>query len=220
MSTIASIRLSAEEFALHETFAAVPDGIFEIERVVAYEPDHILPFVWVTCDGTDQGTLDEALAGDPSIENVTKLAAFDDEWLYQMEWVENIHVMLHVLLEQEATVLTAVGRNDEWYLRLLFPDRGSVSATYEFCEDEGLTFTVENIHRLDNERRDRYGLTEAQHEMLVTAVENGYFDIPQNCTLDDLAAELDISHQALSERLHRGHKALIENTLLDGRMGR
>ena len=37
--------------------------------------------------------------------------------------------------------------------------------------------------------------------------------------LDDLADELDVSHQALSERLHRGHKTLIQNALIVGRMG-
>jgi predicted DNA binding protein len=220
MSTIAAVALPAAEFALHETLETVPDIQFEIERVVAHETDRVMPFVWATDEGIDRDALEEALADDPSVENVTELAAFDDEWLYRMEWVADIHVVLHVLLEQEGTILNADGRNDEWHLRILFPDRDSLSATYDFCTDEDLTMTVESIHELDGEHRDQYGLTETQHETLITAVEEGYFDIPQNATLDDLAGELDISHQALSERLHRGHKTLIENALIIGRMGR
>jgi predicted DNA binding protein len=220
MSTIAEVALPAAEFALHETLETVPDIQFEIERVVAHETDRVMPFVWATDEGIDRDALEEALADDPSVENVTELAAFDDEWLYRMEWVADIHVVLHVLLEQEGTILNADGRNDEWHLRILFPDRDSLSATYDFCTDEDLTMTVESIHELDGEHRDQYGLTETQHETLITAVEEGYFDIPQNATLDDLAGELDISHQALSERLHRGHKTLIENALIIGRMGR
>ncbi|HET7324301.1 MAG TPA: helix-turn-helix domain-containing protein [Halococcus sp.] len=220
MSTIAEVTLPAAEFALHETLEAVPGAKFEIERVVAHSESRIMPFIWATDETTDQEALEEALADDPSVDNVVELAAFDDEWFYRMEWIENIQVVLHTLLEQDGTILNAEGRNDEWHLRALFPNRDSLSATYDFCKEEGLAMTVTSIYELDGEHRDQYGLTETQHETLITAVEKGYFDIPQKSTLDDLAAELDISHQALSERLHRGHKTLIENALIVGRMGR
>lgn len=209
----------AAAFALHETLEAVPDVQFEIEHVVAHESDRVMPLVWATAVGTDREILDKALATDPSVENVDELAAFDDEWLYRMKWVENVQVVLHTLLEQQGVILNADGRDDEWHLRMLFPDRESLSATYDFCQKENLSITVKAIYELDSEHRDRYGLTDTQHETLIMAVEKGYFDIPQETTLDDLAAELDISHQALSERLHRGHKTLIESTLILGRTG-
>ncbi len=219
MSTIAELSIPAPEFALAVTLDALPHVKFEVERVVAHEGDRIMPFVWATGE-TDRESLDETLSADPSIESFSELATFDDEWLYRMEWVEDIRIVLHVLLDQNGTVLNADGRDEEWELRLLFPDRDSLSATYDFCQDEGLSMTVERIYELGGESRDRYGLTELQHETLVAAVEAGYFDIPQESTLDDLADELDITHQALSERLHRGHKTLIENALIVGRMGR
>ena len=78
----------------------------------------------------------------------------------------------------------------------------------------------ESIYELDGEHRDESALTETQHEALIAAVETGYFDIPQESTLDDLAAELDITYQVLSEHLHRGHKTLIENALIVSRIGR
>lgn len=218
MSTIAEVTLPATEFALHETLETVPEVKFEIERVVAHDTDYVMPLVWATDEKADRETLDEALADDPTVENEETLVALNEECLYRMEWVENIQVVLHTLLDQEGTILNAGGRNDEWHLRVLFPDRESLSATYDFCDEENLALTVTSIYELSGENRDRYGLTETQHETLVTAVEEGYFDIPQKSTLDNLAAELDISHQALSERLHRGHKTLIENALIVGRM--
>ncbi|EMA39271.1 helix-turn-helix domain-containing protein [Halococcus hamelinensis] len=220
MSTIAEVSLPGSEFALHETLEAHPDVEFEIERMVAHETDRVMPFVWATSERIDRETLDETMADDPSVDNVTRLAAYDGEWFYRMEWVTDIRVVLHVLLEQGATVLNASGRNDVWELRILFPDRDSLSATYDYCTEEELTLTVNRIHELDGEHRDEYGLTETQHETLVAAVEAGYFDIPQQATLDELADDLGITHQALSERLHRGHKTLIENALIIGRMGR
>jgi predicted DNA binding protein len=219
MSTIAEVSLPAAEFALYETLETVPDVQFEIERVVAHESERVMPFVWATGE-VERERLDEALSADPSVESVTELATFDEEWLYRMEWVADIRIVLHVLLDQDGTILNADGRNGVWHLRILFPDRESLSATYEFCEGEGLSMTIERVYELGGESRDRYGLTELQHETLVAAVEAGYFDIPQQSTLDDLAEDLDITHQALSERLHRGHKTLIENALIVGRMGR
>jgi len=220
MSTIAEISLPAGEFALSETLEAVPDAEFEIERMVAHETGRVMPFVWATSETTDRAALDDALDADPSVENVTQLATYDDEWFYRMEWITDIEVVLHMLLEQDATVLNADGRNDAWHFRILFPDRDSLSASYDYCTEQDLSLTVERIHELDGEHRDRYGLTETQHETMIAAVEAGYFDIPQQATLDDLAGDLDITHQALSERLHRGHKTLIENALIVGRMGR
>jgi predicted DNA binding protein len=219
MSTIAELSISASEFALATTLDTLPHMQFEVERVVAHESERVMPFVWATGE-TDRERLDEALSADPSVESVTELAAFDDEWLYRMEWVADIRIVLHVLLDQDGTILNADGRNERWHLRILFPDRESLSATYDFCQEEDFSLTVERIYELGGESRDRYGLTELQHETLVAAVEAGYFDIPQQSTLDDLADELDITHQALSERLHRGHKTLIENALIVGRMGR
>jgi hypothetical protein len=46
-------------------------------------------------------------------------------------------------------------------------------------------------------------LTPVQRRTLVVAIEQGYFEIPRQSTLDDLAADLGVSKQAVSERLRR-----------------
>jgi predicted DNA binding protein len=219
MATIVEINIPADEFALHETLTVIPDLEFEIQSIAARNSDRAIPFLWATTENADQATLTETLTDDRTVENVIELAAFDDERFYQMEWIENVRIVLHVLLEHNATILDADGRNDEWHFRILFPRRESLSATFDYCETENLPVEFGNVYALDNENRDEYGLTETQHETLIAAVERGCYDIPQQMTLDDLADELDISHQALSQRLHRGHETLIKNALIVGRMG-
>jgi predicted DNA binding protein len=59
-------------------------------------------------------------------------------------------------------------------------------------------------------------MTDEQFDALAAACKRGCFDIPRGVDLDDLADELDITHQSLSERLRRGHDVLIEETLLVG----
>ncbi|EFW93068.1 DNA binding domain-containing protein [Haladaptatus paucihalophilus DX253] len=55
--------------------------------------------------------------------------------------------------------------------------------------------------------------TEQQHETLRSAMDRGYYEIPRRMTTTDLAEELGVSHQAVSERLRRGHRCLVEHGL-------
>lgn len=57
-------------------------------------------------------------------------------------------------------------------------------------------------------------LTPTQRETLETAYEHGYFDDPRNATVAELANQLEVSASAVSGRLRRGTKALLEDTVL------
>lgn len=214
MSTIAEIRIPAEEFALHETLGTVSALEFETVRVVAHEPDRVLPLVWAQTDDTD--ALADALADDPSVENARLLADLASEQLYRMDWVANIRTVVYALLEHDGTVLNASGQSDGWHLRILFPDRDSLSATHDFATEDNLTFSLQNVFDLNEGRGRQFNLTEHQHETLLTAYTHGYYDIPQNVTMNELADELGISTQAASQRLHRAYSNLIENALTIG----
>ncbi|WP_081461306.1 helix-turn-helix domain-containing protein [Halalkalicoccus jeotgali] len=52
-----------------------------------------------------------------------------------------------------------------------------------------------------------------QHDTLVTALSAGYYGIPRDLSMKELAGELGITPQALSNRLRRGHGTLVENAL-------
>jgi predicted DNA binding protein len=58
------------------------------------------------------------------------------------------------------------------------------------------------------------GLTDAQRDILLLALEAGYFEEPREASLEDLAAELDISRQAVGTRLRRAYANLIEHSLV------
>jgi predicted DNA binding protein len=59
-----------------------------------------------------------------------------------------------------------------------------------------------------------YGLTPRQRRTLELAVRRGYYDIPRRCTTIELADELGISDQAVTERLRRGIVTFVTNALL------
>ncbi|WP_227354516.1 helix-turn-helix domain-containing protein [Haladaptatus salinisoli] len=211
MSTIAEIEIPAQEFALRTTLEQVPNAEFDVVRVVAHDTKHVLPYIWATADDFDE--LDDALNDDPSVEQLTLLEDLSDERLYRMQWVDQIRVVIHILLEEKATILNLHGKGNRWRLRILFPNRDSLSATYDFCEESGLSLDVRNIYEMSETRHGLFGLTEDQHETLLMALEAGYYDVPRGSTADELADSLDISHQAVSERLRRGHRSLVKNAL-------
>lgn len=212
MSTIAELELAAEEFALADTLVAHPEAEFEVVRMAAHDRDHIMPYIRVSGSGLDG--LSDSLGDDSSVEELRLLDDLDNERLYRMHWVDDIQSVLHMVLDQGATVVEMHGRGERWFLRVLFPDREALSTTHDFCTGEGLTFTIRNIHDLQGSvGRGEFGLTRQQYEALVRAAERGYFDVPRETTMSELAGELGVSQQALSERLRRGHKALINSAL-------
>lgn len=216
MGTMTEVTLPADEFALHETFRAVPSLNVEVQRVVAHSSDHLMPFLWVTADDFD--ALHESFEADSSVDALSRLSAFDDERLYRMSWVSNVALVAHALLEQDATVLSAVGTGDAWHLRLFFPDRPALQRTHEFAQTEGWSMNVDAIYEMSGSGRDRYGLTKPQHDTLVSAYEQGYYDFPHGVTTEELGETFDVSAQAAADRLRRGHGNLVEEALIVGHL--
>ena len=214
MVTSVIVSLDTRDLVLSRTLETVPEARFESERIVKSGESSLMPLLWAR--NADPESLEDAFETDPSVDEVELLADFDDEFLYRMRWIDHIDVLLQMLTSGEANILDAYAGSEEWKLRVLYPDRDKFSSTHEFCEEHGLSFEVHAIREMEGQPTGRYGLTEDQYEALVRATRRGHYDVPQEVTLEELADELDISHQALSERLRRGTEALVQDTLMIG----
>jgi predicted DNA binding protein len=214
MATIVRGSLSADDFALRESLSSLPAVEFEVEQIVESGEEAVMPLLWVR--GADTEAIEEAFASDPSVSNPSLLIDLDEQHLYRMEWVTQVQVVLQMLTNAQATITDAYGTGETWYLRVLYPTRDSLSSTIEYCESNGVAFDVERIRELEGEPAGRYGLSEGQYAALTAAATQGYYDVPREADLQAVAAELGVSHQALSERIRRGTLALIEDTLLLG----
>jgi predicted DNA binding protein len=58
-------------------------------------------------------------------------------------------------------------------------------------------------------------LTERQRDYLTVAHREGYFDVPRDCTLAELAAVLDVDKSSASETIRRGVDRVIGQFVLD-----
>lgn len=212
MGTIVEATVPAEQFALAETLRRRPSTEFEAVRVVADDSDSPIPFLWATAGEFEE--LSAVVDQDPSTRTVHVLTTLEDECLFRVEWTDRVRRVRELLVEQRGALLEAHASDDSWTVRILFPEHDAVAATYSSCEQFDLQVTFERIYDLSRTlRRGRDGLTEGQYETILTAFERGYYDVPREATLADLADELDVSHQALSERLRRGHATLVERAL-------
>lgn len=213
MTTIIQGELPTTDFALGETFDAVPGFEFECVRLVENRLAVSLPLI--SARGPNRQRLEAAFDADPSVESFELLAAFEEEWLYRMDWSPSVNSTFQDLLGSDAAMLDAYADADSWRLRMLYPERDDISNSAQFFKQQGLSFDIHRVRNVDNDLFARNGLTEKQIDALVSAWRAGYFEVPRRIDLEDLAAQMGISHQALSERLRRGHSTLIEETIAD-----
>ncbi|WP_266082027.1 helix-turn-helix domain-containing protein [Haladaptatus caseinilyticus] len=211
--TIVEVTIPAEQFALEHTLGELETVTLEIKQMVATNRDSLMPFAWIETD--ERTAIEEALTNDESVADFQLIAELDTECLYQLEWVARIDHLIRILVEENGTVLAATGQDDTWHLRLLFADHDAVRNTTEYCENNGLDFTVNNILEFNTDHRNRFDLTETQQRALQLAAERGYYSVPRDSTADDLAEELGITHQALSERLRRAHGNLVDQVFVE-----
>jgi predicted DNA binding protein len=215
MSTIAHCEVPAADFALAETLRTVPEATVVCEQIVACSNTGILPLIWARTP--DSPSFKDALASDSTVATYTQLADTEAAQLYRMEWTDHIRLVVQMLTNANAIILDAAGTVDGWQLRVLYPDRETLRTTYDFCDDHELSVDIKTIRTPDVDTHTRLGpgggLTEEQYEALVHAYNRGYFSVPRTVDLEEIANELDISHQALSERLRRAHNTLIGETL-------
>jgi predicted DNA binding protein len=212
MSTVVDVTIPTDKFALADTFTAVPDAEFETVRVAAHGPRGMMPFLWATSPRPRK--LEQALKNDGTTEEVSRMSENNCRSLYRLKWRPSVRIVMNIFVQANGSLLTAKGYSDRWELRVVFPDRESVSRTFEKWQDHGITPSIRRINGVTNMvGSGGLELSPCQRETLVEAYEMDYYEIPRGISLDELADQLDVSHQALSERFRRGHRNLIETTL-------
>lgn len=212
MSVIGEITVPTSEVAMHETLSTTPEMTVEIERVVAHQSGTLTPYFWIR--GGNLERFDEAIESDPSVSDPTRLDELEAGTLYRATWPPDVESVGHAYLQTGATILEATGRNKQWTFRLRFDTHDDFSAFAEYCEDQDIQFAVDRIYNPTAPKGGgQHGVTPKQREALVAALEAGYYEIPQQATMSAVADRLDISQQALSKRLRRGHGNLVSNVL-------
>jgi len=211
MSVIADLSIDADQFLLGRLVADFPALSVEIERLVPTKR-RPMPYIWGYGKRLDEFVT--AMAASEHVVAIQVLDEFEDRALYRIEWDDPAEAMIGGLAETGATILEAHS-GDAWTVRVRFEDHRGLVTFDEYCTAQNITYRLERISSLSDAvgTTETASLTLPQHEALSLALEEGYFEVPRRVTLAELARELDISVQALSERLRRGTKMALDLVL-------
>ena len=214
MSVIAEFEKEAR--VLRDTLAAVPDVTVTVDGV-QWLPESPTK-VHFEAGGGDLDAFERALADDPTVTAFRRLSDVANGRLYSATLSSDgrDESTYHLVADQDGLVLHMTARGDTARIRARFPTREALFAYREACQARGIAFRLDRLFTEEpgaTAGADRFGLTEAQREGLLAALEMGYFEIPRRTTLEAVADELGISTQALSTRLRRAESTLLRHTL-------
>lgn len=212
MSTIAEFTLPPTEFVLAWAVKTVPEVRIEVERVVVDGTEEVTPYFCAIGENLDE--FDHALESDVTVEDVVVLDAQEDRRFYRADWRDRVRGILYALTDEVASVMTAVYDDGSWHLRIHFADQETLSRFHHYCATYDVPLELERLYDRSNPRTfAKYMVTPEQEAALTTGFDMGYFEVPREAALAEVAAEIGISEQAASARLRRGSANLVGNTL-------
>lgn len=209
MTIIADITLPAATFPLGRVLQSFPDATIELERVVPLGGT-VMPFLRI--EGEDLTAIEASLRDHHQVERVDVRTTSETEALFDVRWSPDADGLVAALSNANAAVLDARGTAESWDFRLRFAAHEDLSTFNMALTESGVPVTLRRIHHPPFE--EAAPMSSVQRETLLSAYREGYFQVPRRINQADLAAELEISDSALSQRLRRGIATLIEMGLL------
>lgn len=214
MATLAELSFPATEIALADAVTELPGCQFRVEES-AFPGEKNTVHVWITCD--ECSDIPSALEKDSSVESYECLVNREDEGLYALQISDSMLLPREIIQGAGGTVRAAYGRNGRWTLEVRFTNHEDIGEVDEMFTRYGIEVSYDSILRFDEASREQFSsLTDQQQEAIEMALEKGYYEIPRGITLAELAEELGISHQALSERMRRAQVKMAQERLTGG----
>lgn len=213
MSLIAEYELTNP--ILRETRRTLPDLLFSVqdEHLSAAEVPKLV--FWIQGDQENLERFEELLPDDPTIESHERLADLGERRLYRVTLSEEGIIGMTYLeaIELGITFLDIRGTGEGLHYRAQIPSRETLSTYQQLCEERELGFRLVSLYQGEGPGGESYGVTARQREVLRSALQAGYFDVPRQTTLEELSEELGISGQALSALVRRGQANLLRQTI-------
>jgi hypothetical protein len=208
VTVVAGVVVEAAAFDIGEVLSATTTRIDLAEFVpVDGQP---VPYFWK--EHGDDEAFERAVRADDRVASLTNLGGRSDASLYRVDWAEPTDGLVAALHDHH--VLVEEGRTDDgerWRLRLRARSQRALSAFQQACLDRGVGLDVRYVSRYPDDPPTTVGeLSTEQHEALVLALRNGYFDIPREHSQSELASMLDISRQSFGRRLRRAERNVFE----------
>lgn len=212
---------------MREAVLSVSDSEFDALGIgelvsLAREAD-IEDFELLSCDG------------DSSVVQVTVQSRIDEARIDALDYVENYeraetsdgtqrylfsYTTPEFDDEMAAVAAELVGdcdpnlRDDGAALSLVGPQDAIRNAVGEYAS-AGADVDLERLGEYEGSDDPLGGLTDRQREVVETAFEAGYYEVPRQASTDDVAAELGVDNSTVAEHLQRAERNLLSHHLAD-----
>ena len=213
MSVILEFTVEHDQFSLGRVLSGPPSMRIELERIVP-TGDAVMPFLWVT--GDDFGAFEEKVSTSPHVGDLVALDTVGNSVLYRITWRGDHSDVVRGITDAEGTVLEATGGDAGWEYRIRFNDHDRLSQFYNYCTEHDIGIHIVRTYTLTERTESvrQFDLSDEQREALVLGLRTGYFDSPSRVDLSELADDLGISQQAVSNRIRRGTEKVLRESLL------
>ena len=172
--------------------------------------------LWV--GGDDLEPFETGLSDDETVARWVAVGGTDTRKLYRVRLTAEASSSINYYswTDGKAVFLSAERELGAWTVDAYFAERSVLQQFAAGCEANDVQFDLLEVSDSDGlQDTQQFGLSEVQAETLLTALDRGYYSVPRQVNLEELAAPLDVSHQAVSERLRRGVGSLIESTVAE-----
>lgn len=219
MGLVAEFDIECEALPLAGVAATVPDATLVLDMQFNHGNR---PLFLVTVQSNSPGAVESAFTDAYDVGEWTLIGRAGDTRRYQIRPALSLEEQLgahlgdleglEALATADAIIVRIAVLPDGWRQTGWFADRDVFSEFSSFWQRTA-GFQLHRLTRSGESEPPGDGLTDRQHEALRTAYERGYFDIPRQASLEDVAGELGITPSSLSERLRRAQTQLIEETV-------
>ena len=207
--TAATIHLDLPCHPLREDGGAASIDVADVRRA----DDGYVAIVRMSAD--DASAVADSLTEWDQVSGVNVLSAAGESRLLRLELAEETPVIAayEALVERDVLLSACIGTADGWEVRLTAPSHAALAAVYDRWRGLGMNLHIVSVSGEASDGRPADGLTDSQREALLRAAEAGYFSVPRQTTLGEVAEGLSVSDQAVSERIRRGIHRLVRDSV-------
>ena len=174
-------------------------------RVLAAVPGHGSGFALVRITGPDVQSVVEDMNDHEQITELTLAQRSENEATVHFETTAPL--LMFSSRESGMPIELPVDIVDGEATIEVTGSRARLSELADQFERFGLSYRIEHVRQRLHESQL---LSDRQREVVLTAVERGYYDTPRESSLTELAEHLGIAKSTCSETLHRAEESIVK----------
>lgn len=140
------------------------------------------------------------------------VAEKDDTFLYLVDFTApGLPDMSEQADELVGTCDPTVSEGEDRATVSLVGEQEAIREVLREYEDAGMSPELRSLGEYEGEEDPLDSLTDRQREIVETAYEMGFYDVPRDASAEDVASELGVDASTVAEHLQRAEKNLLGN---------